>query len=126
MTLISLLKSKIHRATVTDADVDYVGSIAIDEELLELTGIAPDERVHIWDVTNGARLETYAIKAPRHSGIIAINGAAAHHVQPGHKVIIAAFCWTDETVEPRMVLVDDDNHFVSFLHAEPALTVLEG
>lgn len=125
MRLLSICKSKIHRATVTDANVDYVGSIAIDRDLMDLTGIVANERVHVWNLTNGSRLETYAIVADPGSGIIALNGAAAHHARPGDKVILAAFCWTDEPDPPRMILVDDENRFVSFLHSEPALTTVE-
>lgn len=125
MRLLNICKSKIHRATVTAADVDYVGSIAIDRDLMDRTGILPNERVHIWNVTNGARLETYAIVAEAGSGIIALNGAAAHHCRPGDKIIIAAFCWTDEPAPPRMILVDDDNRYLMDLHAEPACTTLE-
>jgi len=125
MRLLNICKSKIHRATVTDANVDYVGSIAIDRDLMERTGIVPNERVHVWNITNGARLETYAIVADPGSGIIALNGAAAHHARPGDKIIIAAFCWTDEPETPRMILVDENNRFVTELHGEPALTTLE-
>ena len=125
MQLLSILKGKIHRATVTDANVDYVGSIAIDQDLMDRTGILQNERVHIWNVTNGARLETYAIPAEPGSGVIGLNGAAAHHARPGDIVIIAAFCWTDEPLHPKMVLVDGQNHFLSNLHTEPALTMVE-
>jgi aspartate 1-decarboxylase len=125
MQLLSLLKSKIHRATVTDANVDYVGSIAIDVDLMERTGIRQNERVDVWNVTTGARLETYAIEAEAGSGVIALNGAAAHRFRPGDLVIIAAFCWTDAPIEPKMVLVDAQNRFVSNLHTEPALTMAE-
>lgn len=125
MRLLSICKSKIHRATVTDANVDYVGSIAIDRDLLDRTGILPNERVHVWNVTNGNRVETYAIVADAGSGVIALNGAAAHLFRPGDKVIIAAFCWTDEPETPRMILVDDDNRFVRDLNPEPALTTVE-
>jgi aspartate 1-decarboxylase len=125
MQLLSLLKSKIHRATVTDANVDYVGSIAIDQDLMDRTGIRANERVFVWNVTNGARLETYAIAAEPGSGVIGLNGAAAHRARPGDLVIIAAFCWSDEAVEPKMVLVDGNNQFVSYLHTEPALTMVE-
>lgn len=118
MRLLSLLKGKIHRATVTGADVDYIGSIAIDADLLERSGIIPNERVHVWNVTNGARLETYAIEAPRGSGQIILNGAAAHHVSPGDHVIIAAFVMTDEAVSPRVVLVDEHNRFLKYLYSE--------
>jgi aspartate 1-decarboxylase len=125
MQLLSLLKSKIHRATVTDANVDYVGSIAIDRDLMDRTNIRQNERVHVWNVTTGARLETYAIEAEPGSGVIALNGAAAHRFRPGDIVIIAAFCWTDEPLEPKMILVDAGNRFVSNLHTEPALTMAE-
>lgn len=125
MRLLGICKSKIHRATVTDANVDYVGSIAIDRDLMDRVGIIANERVHVWNLTNGSRLETYAIVADAGSGTIALNGAAAHHARPGDKVIIAAFCWTDEPEPPRMILVDDENRFVSNLNAEPALTTVE-
>lgn len=125
MRLLSICKSKIHRATVTEANVDYVGSIAIDQDLMDLTGLLPNEQVHVWNITNGARLETYVIPAERGSGVICLNGAAAHRASPGDKVIITAFCWTDVPEEPQMVLVDENNKFVSFLHTEPPLTALE-
>lgn len=125
MRLISMCKSKIHRATVTDANVDYVGSIAIDRDLMDKSGLLPNEQVHVWNLNNGTRLETYAIPGERGSGVICLNGAAAHHVKIGDKVIIAAFCWTDEPEEPRMVLVDDHNAFVSYLQTEPPMTTLE-
>lgn len=125
MQLLSLLKSKIHRATVTHANVDYVGSIAIDRDLMERTGIHQNERVHVWNVTTGARVETYAIAADAGSGVIGLNGAAAHRFRPGDLVIIAAFCWTDQPLEPKMILVDNLNRFVSNLCAEPALTLAE-
>lgn len=113
MKLISICKSKIHRATVTCCDVNYVGSITVDEDLLEAAGIIDGEHVHIWNVTNGERLETYAIPAERGSGTICLNGAAAHRCSAGDKVIIAAFCWTDEPVHRKVVLVDDDNRITS-------------
>ena len=86
-----VMRSKIHRATVTDADVDYVGSISIDSDLMLAAGIEEWEKVHVLDVTNGSRLETYAIKAPAGSGKICINGAAAHLVHPGDLVILLTF-----------------------------------
>ena len=86
-----MFASKIHRATVTVADVDYEGSVTIDADLLDTAGILEWEEVHIWDVTNGARLSTYAIAGPRGSGVIGINGAAAHLVHPGDLVILATF-----------------------------------
>ena len=86
-----VMRSKIHRATVTHADVDYVGSISIDEHLLQAAGIEEWEKIHVLDVTNGARLETYVVKAPAGSGQICINGAAAHLVQPGNLVILITY-----------------------------------
>jgi len=115
MRLLSLCKGKIHHAIITEANVDYIGSITIDESLLDASGIIPFERVHIWNLTNGSRLETYAMVGERDSGIICLNGAAAHHASVGDKIIIAAFCWTDEPIEPKLVLVDENNRFVSYL-----------
>ena len=107
------MSGKIHRATVTQADLDYVGSISIDEDLLDASGICEWEKVAILDVTNGARLETYAIKAPRGSREICINGAAAHLVQPGDVVIILSYVEVEEEFvgahAPRIVLVDSEN-----------------
>lgn len=112
MRLRQLLKSKIHRATVTDADLHYVGSITIDQTLLERVDLWPGELVHVWNVTNGARFETYALAGEPGSGIIQINGSAAHRASRGDVVIIAAFCLTDEPVTPKAVLVDERNQFV--------------
>lgn len=94
---LTMLKSKLHRATVTEADLDYVGSISIDAALLEQSGILPNEQVDVLDITNGARLTTYAIAAPAGSGTIGINGAAARLVQTGDLVIIVAYAQMDET-----------------------------
>jgi len=108
-----LLKSKIHRATVTNANLDYEGSVSIDPELLEAADIVPFERVEIYDVTNGSRLTTYAILAAPGSGEICINGAAAHLVNPGDLVIIASYAQynADEIADhaPRLVHVDQCN-----------------
>jgi aspartate 1-decarboxylase len=108
-----LLASKIHRATVTEANLDYEGSITIDADLLDAADIAPWEEVQIWDVTNGARLATYAIPGPRNSGVVCINGAAAHHVHAGDVVIIARFVELNETERathvPTVVFVDEHN-----------------
>jgi aspartate 1-decarboxylase len=112
MRLLHLLKSKIHRATVTQADVDYIGSIAIDPDLTDRIGIVPNELVHVWDVDNGERFETYVITGERGSGEIIVNGAAAHRVRVGHKLIIAAFCFTDEPVTPKVILVDEQNRYL--------------
>ena len=86
-----VMRSKIHRATVTHADVDYIGSISIDENILQAAGIEEWEKIHVLDVTNGSRLETYVVKAPAGSGRICINGAAAHLVHPGDLVILITY-----------------------------------
>jgi aspartate 1-decarboxylase len=108
-----MLKSKIHRATVTEARVDYIGSITIDSELMELADITPYEKVLVADIDNGARLETYAIEGPPGSGVVCMNGAAARLVEQGDKVIIMTFAAydNDEAREhrPLAVFVDDDN-----------------
>ena len=110
------LRSKIHKATVTEANLEYVGSITIDAELLELTGIAEYEKVLIVDNTNGARLETYALEGLRGSGVICMNGAAAHLIQKGDEIIIMAFEYADEPPEnPVQVLVDEHNRVVRLL-----------
>jgi aspartate 1-decarboxylase len=111
----SICKSKIHRATVTEANVDYVGSIGIDESLMKRTGIVNGEQVMVWNVTTGARVSTYVIPMPEGSGQIAINGAAARHFTPGDLTIIVAFYLTDEAVVPQMILVDEKNRFVKNL-----------
>jgi len=110
-----ICKSKIHRATVTEANVDYIGSISIDETLMKLTGIVTGEKVAVWNVTNGQRIETYAVPLPEGSGQIIVNGAAARRFQAGDLVIIAAFYLTDEPVVPQMILVDENNRFVKHL-----------
>ena len=109
----TMFHAKIHRATVTEADLDYVGSITIDRTLLDACGILPGEKVDIYDITNGARIATYTISGAPGSGIIGINGAAAHHVKPGDLVIIAAYGQCDEAearaLVPTVVLVDEAN-----------------
>lgn len=115
MVLRQVLKSKIHRATITEANVDYIGSITIDADLMERVDLLPGELVHVWDLTNGERFETYAIAGEPGSGVICINGAAALKVSVGHKVIIAAFALTDEPITPRIILVDENNRFVKYL-----------
>ena len=109
MKLLNICKSKIHRATVTACDADYVGSITVDQDLLDAADIVDGELVHVWDVTNGERLETYAIPAERGSGVVCLNGAAALRCGVGDKVIVTAFCLTDEVVRRRVVLVDENN-----------------
>lgn len=113
----TLMTAKIHRATVTQADLHYVGSVTVDADLLEAAGICENEQVAIVDVTNGARLETYAITGPRGQGGICINGAAAHLVHPGDLVILIAYGLMDsaEIAEhrPRVVHVDEHNRIVA-------------
>jgi aspartate 1-decarboxylase len=108
-----VFKSKIHRATVTQADLDYEGSVTIDASLLEAADILPYEQVAVWNVTRGTRLETYAMRGEPGSGVVCINGAAAHLVGPGDLVIIATFADLDEAElrahRPRVVLVDEKN-----------------
>jgi len=118
-----MLKSKIHRATVTQADLHYVGSLTVDLDLLDAADLLPGEMVAVVDVTNGARLETYVIPGPRGSGIIGINGAAARLVHPGDLVIIIAYAQMDDDLarrfQPRVVHVDAHNRIVE-LGADPA------
>ena len=115
--LLHMLKGKIHRATVVQAELDYVGSITIDPLLMEGAGILEYEKVQVVDVNNGARFETYVITGERGSGMVCLNGAAAREVSVGDKVIIMCYCeLTEEEVKthnPRVVFVDDDNHVVS-------------
>ncbi len=113
----ALLRGKIHRAVVTQADRDYVGSITIDKELLDEADIWAGEKVLISDVDNGARFETYAVEGTPGSGIVCVNGAAALLVQPGDRIIVMAFEITDRPIEPRIVLVDDKNRKVKTLRA---------
>ena len=117
-----LLSGKIHRATVTQADLDYVGSVSIDVDLMEAAGIIEWEKVAILDVTNGERLETYAIKGPRGSRQICINGAAAHLVKPGDLVIILSFLNVDvDSVhehKPKIVIVNENNEIASISEDE--------
>ena len=112
----TLFKSKIHRATVTQADLDYEGSVTIDEDLMDAAGIWNYEAVHIWNITRGTRLQTYAIKGERGSGVICINGAAAHLMKPADMVIIATFAELEESEArsfvPKVVLVDRQNKIV--------------
>jgi aspartate 1-decarboxylase len=111
-----MLKSKVHRVTVTGSDLNYVGSITVDPELLEAGDIREHEQVHVLDIDNGARFETYTIAGARGSGEITINGAAARLVHTGDKVIVVSYAEYDEaeldTYEPRVVHVDADNRIV--------------
>lgn len=111
--LYTIMHGKIHRATVTEANLEYMGSVTIDSELMEMAGILPGERVQIVDNNNGARLETYTIAGAAGSGVICLNGAAARLVQPGDKIIIMAYAqMTEEEArrcEPKVVMVDEAN-----------------
>ncbi|MDW8107260.1 MAG: aspartate 1-decarboxylase [Armatimonadota bacterium] len=115
MRLVERLKGKIHMARVTESRVDYIGSIAVDELLMEAIGLEPGEMVHVWVIDNGERFQTYVVPAPAGSGEVAIYGAAAHKAQKGHRLIIASTVFTDEWVEPKMVLVNEKNQIVQQL-----------
>ncbi len=109
----TVLKSKIHRATVTSASLDYEGSLTVDQDLLDAADILPNEQIHVWDVTNGSRLVTYALAGERGSGVVQVNGAGAHLVKPGDVIIIATFTALltkkAKKHEPRVVFVDGQN-----------------
>ena len=117
-----MMKSKIHRATVTDANLHYVGSVTVDQDLLDASDIMEFEQVAIVDVDNGARLETYAIAGPRGSGVICLNGAAARLVSPGDKVILISYADYEQaelaSYEPIVVHVDNDNREIDEVTAE--------
>lgn len=119
---LTMFKSKIHRATVTKADLNYMGSITIDEALIEAAGIMPNEKVQIVNNNNGARFETYVIKGPRDSGIICLNGAAARLVQPGDLVIIISYAIMDsneaKSYSPTVVMVDGENKITEIKYGE--------
>jgi aspartate 1-decarboxylase len=123
-----VLRSKIHKATVTEANLNYVGSITIDEDLLERVGLWPGEKVLVVSNTSGARLETYIIVGARYSRTICMNGAAAHLIRVGEEIIIMGFELTDKPVEPRAILVDRENKFVTLLAEQenPQLGALLG
>ncbi|MBI4197964.1 MAG: aspartate 1-decarboxylase [Chloroflexi bacterium] len=110
-----VLSSKIHKATVTEANLDYVGSITIDEDLIEKAGLWPGERVLVVSNTTGGRLETYVIVGERGSGVICMNGAAAHVIQRGEEVIVMGFELSEGPLKARSVLVDGRNRFVRYL-----------
>jgi aspartate 1-decarboxylase len=111
--LVTMMRAKLHRATVTQADLDYEGSIAIDRDLLDASSIFANEQVDVLNITSGARFTTYAIEAPRGSKVIGVNGAAARLVQPGDKVIVVAYGQVDieeaRNYAPNVVLLDDGN-----------------
>ena len=110
---IEVLKSKIHQATITQADLNYIGSIAIDENLMEAANLIENERVHVYNITNGERLDTYVIKGERGSGIISLNGAAARKVQVGDSIIIVSYASMDfeaaKSFKPNILFPDSNN-----------------
>ena len=113
---VNMFKSKIHRATVTEADLNYVGSITIDRVLLNAAGILPGEKVQVANINTGDRFETYTLEGPENSGIMCINGAAARLAQTGDKIIVISYCWLDaeeaRSYKPTVVFVDDQNVMV--------------
>ncbi|MFK5924492.1 MAG: aspartate 1-decarboxylase [Verrucomicrobiota bacterium] len=119
----SLLRSKLHLATITEANLDYVGSVTIDSALLEAVDLWPGEKVLIVNQTTGVRLETYVIKGEAGSGAIEINGAAAHLVNPGEKVIIMGFELATKPIVPKVILLDEQNRIERFLTEQPATTL---
>lgn len=124
----TLLGGKIHRATVTEADLNYVGSITVDQDLLDAAGICVNEKVYVVNNNNGARFETYTISGERGSGVVCLNGAAARLVQKGDVVIIMSYVMLSEPEvaahEPKVVLVDEHNRVRDVIHYEPAHCVL--
>jgi aspartate 1-decarboxylase len=123
-----MMNGKIHRATVTEANLNYVGSITIDEDLLDAVGMVANEKVQIVNNNNGARLETYIIPGERGSGVICLNGAAARLVQKGDIVIIISYCLVSEEIvlshQPKVAIMDEHNRIKELLYAEPALTIM--
>jgi len=122
-----MFKSKIHRATVTGANLNYEGSLTVDADLLDAADILPHEQIHVWDVSNGARLVTYALPGPRGSGQVCVNGAGAHLVKPGDLVIVATYTLMSgrkaKKYEPTVVFVDESNQLRD---ADPAELVEAG
>ena len=118
-----VLRSKIHNATVTEANLAYIGSITIDADLIDRVGLWPGERVLVVSNTSGARLETYVIKGERGSGQICMNGAAAHLIKEGEEIIIMGFELSDKPIEPKVILVDKKNRFLQDLTEKPGTTV---
>ncbi|WP_203332796.1 aspartate 1-decarboxylase [Planococcus beigongshangi] len=123
-----MLNSKIHRATVTEADLNYVGSITIDQDLLDAVGMLPNEKVHIVNNNNGARFETYIISGERGSGVICVNGAAARLVQKGDIVIILSYAYImDDQArghKPTVAIMDQDNSIKEIISYEPEATIM--
>ena len=124
MKLRAICKSKIHHAVVTAADLHYIGSIGIDAGLMARADLVAGEQVSVWNVNNGQRIETYAIALQEGSGEIVINGAAARHFHPGDRIIVVAFCLTDEPIVPKMIAVDERNKVVRELGHTDTTTVV--
>ena len=110
-----IMRSKIHKAVVNEANLNYVGSITIDRDLIDLVGLRKGEKVQIVSNTSGSRLETYVIEGPRGSGAICMNGAAAHLIKEGEEIIIMGYELTDQEIKPQTILVDENNKFVQWL-----------
>ena len=110
-----IMRSKIHKATVTEANLNYVGSITIDKDLIDLVGFKKGEKVQVVSNTSGARLETYVIEGERGSGQICMNGAASHLIKAGEQIIIIGYELTNEDITPQVILVDERNQLVEFL-----------
>lgn len=110
-----VLQSKIHQARVTQADLAYIGSITIDQDLMDKVDLWPGQKVLLVSNTSGARLETYVIAGQRQSGMICINGAAAHLIKKGEEIIIISFQWSEKPLEGKCILVDENNRFVKYL-----------
>jgi len=110
-----MLRSKIHKATVTEAELDYIGSITIDEALVKKVGLLAGEKVQVVSNTSGVRLETYVVVGEKNSGVICMNGAASHLIKKGEEIIIMGYELTDEKIKAKSILVDKQNKFVKFL-----------
>ncbi|MBO8154980.1 MAG: aspartate 1-decarboxylase [Bacillaceae bacterium] len=123
----TMMNAKIHRARVTEANLNYVGSVTIDEYILEQVGILPHEKVQIVNNNNGARLETYVIPGERHSGVVCLNGAAARLVQEGDIVIIISYATLSEEElanhQPKVAIMNENNEIVELIESEPPLTI---
>lgn len=119
-----VLQGKIHQATITEANLNYVGSITIDAILIERAGFWIGQKVLVVSNTSGARLETYIIAAPPGSGTVGMNGAAAHLIKAGEEVIVIGFCFSEKPVEPHVILVDKRNRFLRYLVEEPSSTLV--
>lgn len=124
----TMMKAKLHRARVTEANLNYVGSITIDEELLEAVDMLPNEKVQIVNNNNGARFETYIIPGKRGSGVICVNGAAARLVQEGDVIIIISYALVSEdelkTFSPKIAIMNEENKIVEMIHHEPEATII--